>query len=97
MFNQTVTVETTELAKAISLLATNNLKPENVRAIKDSEGNVHCVQLGLFSYTQKCNAMGITNTQVLDHTRINLISGQYLVVALKPSEVAKALGFQLDE
>lgn len=97
MFDQTVTVETGELAKAISLLAANNLKPENVKTIKDNEGNVHCVQLGLFSYTQKCNVMGITNAQILNHTRINLISGEYLVVALEPSEVAKALGFQIAE
>lgn len=52
-------IETKELAKAIGMLAANNLKPENIKVIKDRDGNIYLVQVGLFSHAQKCNSLGI--------------------------------------
>lgn len=92
MFDSTVTIDTKELAAAISLLSANNLKQENIKSVKDSEGIVHIIQMGLFSHTNPCNQGGVMYTSNQTHTKINFINDQSIVIALNTEQTAIALG-----
>jgi hypothetical protein len=96
MFDTEVNIETKEIANALALLAAGSLSIDNIRAIKDRDGVVHTVQMGLFSHTVSCDDGGSIWGQEQAHTRIELLNGARIVVALTTEEVAKKLNLSVE-
>ncbi len=93
MFDSKTIIQTKELAGAIALIASGQLKPENLKTLTDNKGNQHIIQMQLFSHTVP-EGGGYHPVKEGDDvvTIIKLINGNAIRVALSGKEIAAQLG-----